>query len=74
MKTINRYSPYYDADENRTIMSIDNNGSWVHIKTVERLLMDCKDALTGFQHRYSNEKLDILLMRIDEALKEINND
>ena len=35
---MNLYSPYYDPDENRTIMSIDENGSWVHIKTVEELV------------------------------------
>ena len=35
---MNLYSPHYDPDENRTIMSIDENGSWVHIKTVQELV------------------------------------
>lgn len=25
-----RYSPYYDYDEQKTTMSIDDEGSWVH--------------------------------------------
>lgn len=37
---MNRYSPYYDPDENRVSMSIDKNGSWVHIKTAEALRAD----------------------------------
>jgi len=54
---MNRYSPYYDADEDRTIMSIDNNGSWVHIKYVEELLNQ-------------NQKLQKLLkMAEDEAVE-----
>lgn len=34
---MNKYSPYYDADEGRTTMTIDATGSWVHIKEVEKL-------------------------------------
>lgn len=40
----NRYSPYYDRDEERTIMSIDNNGSWVHITTHDALAARLAEA------------------------------
>jgi len=35
--TLNRYSAYYDHDEERVKHSIAADGDWVHIKTAERL-------------------------------------
>jgi hypothetical protein len=36
-KSMNRYSPYYDHDERFCRMSLDDNGSWVHIAYVTKL-------------------------------------
>lgn len=37
---MNRYSPYYDPDEQRVTMTIDAEGSWVHVETAEVLRAD----------------------------------
>ena len=40
MTKLNLYSPYYDHDENKAIMSIDENGSWVHVTRVNELIKE----------------------------------
>lgn len=34
---MNRYSPYYDPDEQRVRMTIDAEGSWVHVTYADKL-------------------------------------
>ena len=38
---LNRYRPYFDHDEERTEMALDEQGSWVHITTVEQIVNEC---------------------------------
>lgn len=42
---MNRYSPYYDPDEQRVRMSIDEKGSWIHVSEVKRLELEAASAL-----------------------------
>lgn len=41
---MNRYSPYYDPDEQHVRMGLDAEGSWVHISHAERLYAALADA------------------------------
>lgn len=41
---MNRYSPHYNQDEQRTEMSIDEKGSWVHVTYVEELKAERDEA------------------------------
>ena len=36
--TLVLHSPYCDHDENKTVMSIDENGSWVHVARANELI------------------------------------
>ena len=68
MTDLNRYSPYYDHDENQTRMSIDENGSWVHITKVNELLA----ALRGAENVIAamNENEERMRVEFSQALKE----
>ena len=42
--TLNRYSGHYDHDEGVIKHELDDQGSWVHIKTAESLQKDLAEA------------------------------
>ena len=64
---MNRYSPYYDPDEQRVRMTIDAKGSWVHIKTAESLRADA-DKEWGASAT-ERARLEAEVERLREALE-----
>lgn len=62
----NRYSPYYDHDEETIQMSIDNEGDWVHI-VAHRGLQAEVERLTAEQAAVATEYAAAFRER-DEAL------
>ena len=41
---MNRYTPFFNDDEMTVGMSVDKDGSWVHIATAERLRRELAEA------------------------------
>lgn len=65
---MNRYSPHYNHDEQRTEMSIDEKGSWVHVTYVEELKAElAKHQESQFHPDWS------LLEATREAMREYRN-
>jgi hypothetical protein len=45
----NRYRPYYDHNDGRVLMSIDDHGSWVHVTEAEELNRERDEARAGVE-------------------------
>ena len=57
MIEMNRYTPFFNDDEMTVGMSIDKDGSWVHITTAERLRreLDEREQAHAFMVEVNNE-------------------
>jgi hypothetical protein len=67
----NRYSPYYDRDEEVTRMDLDSGGSWVHVTMYDELatrLAEAERLLVESSLRVAHDASD-LKERIDTFLR-----